>query len=99
MTTTLEDWQKAREAYTDAELYRLIVARNLCDGAVACKADFDAQVRQLGDIETADDIIAFRDKRPGCIAVEFSGIFECACGVSWAADDPAPPACMKERLG
>jgi hypothetical protein len=98
MTTELEDWQKARLAYNDGELYRLIVARSLVDGAAPCKADFDAQVRQLGDLEEADKIIAFRDLRPGCIASDHSGRFECACGLSWAADDPAPPACMKERL-
>jgi hypothetical protein len=97
MSAALEDWQKARLEYTEDELYRLIVARALVDGQVETKAEFDAQVRQLGDLDAADKIIAFRARRPGCIAVEFSGLFECACGVSWTADDPEP-ACKKELL-
>lgn len=96
-TAELEDWQKARLEYTEDELYRLIVARALVDGLVESKAEFDAQVRQLGDLDEADKIIAFHCRRPGCIAVEFSGQFECACGVSWAADG-RELACRKELL-
>lgn len=89
---------KDRAAYSDAELYRLFVARQLLDGVAACKAEVDAWVRQLGDIETADKFIAYRNKRPGCIAMDWGDEFTCACGAKWAADDATPPACRKERL-
>jgi hypothetical protein len=98
MTAHLEDWEKARLAYADAELYRLVVARTLVDGAASCKAEFDALVRKLGDIEECDKIIAFRNQRPGCIAGECSGRYECPCGVSWAIDEPNPPGCRQDDL-
>lgn len=99
MTDELEDWMKTRLEYTEDELYRIIVARMLVDGQVANKAEADAWARSLGDLDEADKIITFRDQRPGCIAVEDSGVYECACGVSWAADSPDhAPACGKEKL-
>jgi hypothetical protein len=94
----LEDWQKARLAYTDAELYRLIVARHLVDGAAGCKEGVDSMVRGLGDLDEADKVIAFRDQRPGCVATDYSGRYDCPCGVSWEIGDPNPPACRKEAL-
>lgn len=93
-----EDWQRARLGYTDAELYRVLAARLLIDGNFDSKAALDAWVRNAGDLEEADKIIAFNAKRPGCIANELFGKFECACGVKWLPDDPSPPDCKKELL-
>lgn len=97
MRNNLEDWQKARLEYTEDELYRLIVAHLLIDGIFADKREVDAWARGLGDIDQADAIIAFRIKRPGCIASDHSGKFECACGRSWSVDDHAP-ACNKKVI-
>jgi hypothetical protein len=98
MSDKIDDWWQARLAYTDAELYRLIVARVLLDGDARDKAEFDDQVRRLGDIEASDKLIAFRTQRPGCIANDYGDKFECACGVAWDADNPNPPACQQDVL-
>jgi hypothetical protein len=54
--------------YTDAELYRIICAQALTNGAFLTKGEFDAHVRTLGNINGADELIAMRNKRPGCRA-------------------------------
>jgi hypothetical protein len=95
MSALLEDWEKVRLEYTDAELYRIVVARTIADGNVPCKADFDAQVRQIGDLEECDKIIAFTDQRPGCIASEDCDRFICPCGNQWNADDADQPVCKE----
>lgn len=58
------EFMKEREAYSDAELYRLFVARQLIDGRCENKAECDAMIRRLGDLAAADQVIALRDKPP-----------------------------------
>jgi hypothetical protein len=82
--------------YTDAELYRIICAQALTNGAFLTKGEFDAHVRTLGNINGADELIAMRNKRPGCRAWRHGRSFVCECGTTWRADDTNPPACKME---
>lgn len=93
-----KDFMAVRRTYSDGDLYRLFVARQLLDGYAATKEDVDAEVRKLGDIEAANELIEFRNRRPGCIASDYTTRFQCACGVSWTSDDANPPACQQNRL-
>jgi hypothetical protein len=85
--------------YTDAELYRIVVAQALTNGTVLTKADFDAIVRTLGNISGADELIAFRDLRLGCRAWRYGKRMVCECGVTWAVDTPNPPRCKGRFYG
>ena len=80
---------------TDAELYRIVVAHALREGRFASKADFDAEVRKLGTIDRADEILAFNLLRPGCGAWRRGNLMICECGVSWHVDAVALPICNK----
>jgi hypothetical protein len=82
--------------YSDAEKYRLIVARAITSGGATCKADFERQIRKIGDIDEADRIIALTDKRPGCRANVENFRFECRCGNAWNFDQEPPP-CKAQR--
>jgi hypothetical protein len=81
--------------YSDAELYRILVAQAMTDGAVATKAQFDGAVRTLGNVRDADELIAFRNLRPGCRAWRHGKTMTCECSVHWRIDDPAPPYCKE----
>jgi len=80
-------------SYTDAQLYRIVVAQALTDGLVATKADFDKRVRTLGNVIAADELIAFRNLRPGCRAWRHGKSMVCECGSAWAVDNADPPKC------
>ncbi|MFC7515125.1 hypothetical protein ACFQUU_08930 [Herbaspirillum sp. GCM10030257] len=84
------------EQFTDAELYRLVVAQAITDGTVQTKADFDAMVRTLGTVAGADELIAFRKLRPGCKAWRHGKRMVCDCGTAWLADNPSPPDCKPD---
>lgn len=79
--------------YTDAERYRLVVAAALDAGAVFSKGAFDAQVGLLGTLNAADELIAFRNLRPGCKAFRHGKNMTCECGLTWNAGDANPPHC------
>jgi hypothetical protein len=81
--------------YTDAELYRIVVAQALTDGVVSTKAEFDARVRQLGNVLAADELIAFRNLRSGCKAWRHGKRMVCDCGATWLANDVDPPHCKE----
>jgi hypothetical protein len=86
------------ERYSDAQLYRILVAEALTDGAVSTKAEFDEMVHQIRNIQDADELIAFRNLRPGCKAWRHGKMLVCECGAAWVANDPAPPPC-KPQVG
>lgn len=98
MSTDQTDFMGERKGYDDADLYRILVARNLLDGYCANKSEFDAMVRSMGDLAAADKLIAFRDQRPSCIATEFADGFSCACGIKWSHNDLNPPCCQFDQL-
>jgi hypothetical protein len=79
--------------YSDAKLYRILVARALYSGAARNKAEFDKRVRTLGTLAAADELIAFREKRFGCRAWRHGSSMVCECGVSWPVDSIDPPHC------
>jgi hypothetical protein len=79
--------------YSDAELYRIVVAQALTNGTVSTKAEFDSIVRTLGNVGGADELIAFRKLRPGCHAWRHGKSMVCECGVTWQVDDTNPPHC------
>jgi hypothetical protein len=81
------------DQYSDAELYRIVVAQALTDGIVATKAEFDNFVRGLGNVMAADELITFRNTRFGCRAWRYGKRMVCDCGTSWLADDANPPPC------
>jgi hypothetical protein len=81
--------------YSDAELYRIIVAKALREGRFHSKADFDVAASELGTIEQADEIIAFNRLRPDCDAWRHGQLMVCECGASWKVDEPNPPVCRK----
>jgi hypothetical protein len=97
MNQDLETFQIGRAPYTDAELYRLIVAQTIQSGSATCKADFDSQVRKIGRLEAADKVIALTDRRPGCAAKLAGERFRCECGATWSADDQEIPACITRK--
>lgn len=83
--------------YTDAELYRLIVAKALLESRAQSKSEFDEQVFQynsfVGGIKRADIIINARRLRPGCMAYKLGKTMVCDCGASWPADSDDRPDC------
>lgn len=81
--------------YTDAQLYRIVVAQALINGTASTKAEFDAMVRELGNVAGADELINFRSLRPGCRAWRYGSRMLCECGATWADQDECPPACRK----
>jgi hypothetical protein len=84
------------DAYNDAQLYKIIVAKALREGRFRSKGEFDLEVRRFGTIKDAEEIIAFSKLRPGCNAWRYGRRFVCECGTSWRADDSNPPACKME---
>lgn len=80
--------------YSDAELYRIIVAQSLREGRFTSKYEFDAAARAIGTIEEADRLIAFSKLRPGCRAHQVGGWMGCECGARWSVGDSNPPSCM-----
>jgi hypothetical protein len=76
----------------DADLYRIVVAHALREGRFQTKAEYDAEVRLLGTVDRADEVIAFRDLRPECGAFQIGNKMMCNCGVTWKVDavGPAP---------
>lgn len=54
----MEALEQEIEEYTDAELYRIMVAQNILEGRVHGKAEMDAIVRSYLDLATSDAIIA-----------------------------------------
>lgn len=87
------DPEPGTRIYNDAQLYRLIVAKALREGRAPSKAAFDAEVRRLGTIEEADEVIAFNKRRPGCKAWLYGRRMVCDCGRSWLVSEPDPPKC------
>lgn len=81
--------------FTDADLYKIVVAQALTNGTVSTKGEFDAIVRTLGNIRGAEELIAFRNIRPGCKAWRHGKRMVCECGSSWVVDDPEPPRCKE----
>jgi hypothetical protein len=83
---------KAAADTPDAELYRMVVAHALREGRFQTKAEYDAEVRSLGTVDRADEVIAFRDLRPECGAFQIGDKMMCDCGVTWKVDAvrPAP---------
>lgn len=87
---------KAAPNTPDAELYRIVVAHSLREGRFQTKAEFDAEVRSLGTVGQADQIIAFRNLRPNCEATRYGDRMVCDCGVTWKAETTDPlPNCKK----
>jgi hypothetical protein len=84
---------EASEQYSDAQLYKILVAQALTDFALGTKAEFDALVRQLGDVRSADELIAFRNIRHSCKAWRHGKRMVCECGSAWNVDDPSPANC------
>jgi hypothetical protein len=80
--------------YTDAQLYKLVVAQALTYGMASTKAEFDEMVRNSGNLPGANELIAFRTLRPGCKAWRHGKSMICDCGAHWRADDANPPKCM-----
>lgn len=87
------------DSYTDAELYRIVVAQALTDGVVSSKAEFDARVRQLGNVLAADELIEFRKIRPGCRAWRHGKAMVCDCGTTWRIDTEDAPPCKDGGYG
>ena len=81
------------EAYDDGQLYRVIVAKALREGRFASKAEFDLEVRRLGTIKEAEEVIAFSQRRPGCKAWRHGNLMVCDCGTAWKVDSADPPKC------
>lgn len=80
----------------DAELYRILVAHALREGRFQTKAEYDAEVRLLGTVARADEVIAFRNLRPQCIAFQIGDKMMCDCGVTWKVGAVGPtPYCRK----
>jgi hypothetical protein len=79
---------------SDAELYRIAVAHALREGRFRTKADYDAEVRALGTVARADEVIGYHNLRPGCRVFQEGGRMMCECGVSWKVDTVEPiPNC------
>lgn len=88
---------KAAPDTPDAELYRIVVAHALREGRFQTKAAFDAEVRALGTVARADEVIAYRDLRPECTAFQIGDKMMCDCGVTWKVDAIGPiPYCRKQ---
>ncbi|MFJ9533319.1 hypothetical protein [Herbaspirillum sp. NPDC101396] len=81
---------------SDAELYRIVVADLMRSGIIGTKADFDAEVRRTCTLATADEIIRFRERRPGCKAWLSGKKMICECGNVWSLINPQPPHCKTE---
>ncbi len=77
-------------AYSDADLYRLIVAQALTSGVVSSKEELDNFIRGIGNLPDADEIIKFSKVRPGCRAWRHGTKMMCDCGVSWQIGSSAP---------
>lgn len=90
---------EAATKYTDAELYRIVVAQALTNGTASTKAEFDAIVRTLGNVGGADELIAFRNIRQSCKAWRYGTHMVCECGRSWRVDDASPPTCRSMPNG
>jgi hypothetical protein len=93
------DYTVARAApdTPDADLYRIVVAHALREGRFQTKAEFDAEVRNLGTVARADEIIASRNSRPDCAAFQIGHKMMCDCGVTWDVHSNEPiPNCRKQ---
>jgi len=77
----------AGREYSDAELYRIIVAKAIHEGRFYSKAQFDLAARELATIEQADELLAMLERRPGCEAWRRGQLMVCECRVTWKDDD------------
>lgn len=87
----------ASREYSDAELYRIIVAKAIHKGRFYSKAQFDLAARELAIIEQADELLAMLERRLGCEARRRGQPMVCECRVMSRDGDRSPPACKKAQ--